>query len=167
MRRARCPKDQGEVELNMASMLDMAFQLLAFFILTFQPNTEGQIALHLRPPQGIAPSPTPPNPGLVPSDALPPGFKTLVISVVPNPSGDVAGFFIGENSLPGDLRLLDCELKRVFSDPANLFDQMILQVGQTQRYDGLMRVIGVCSRQTLSDGKRLSKLSFVEAPSGG
>ncbi len=30
-------RKQGEVELNMASMLDMAFQLLTFFILTFRP----------------------------------------------------------------------------------------------------------------------------------
>ena len=31
-------RDQGEVELNLAAMLDMAFQLLCFFILTFKPE---------------------------------------------------------------------------------------------------------------------------------
>ena len=42
---------QTEVELNLASMLDMAFQLLAFFILTFHPSPiEGQLSLHFRPP---------------------------------------------------------------------------------------------------------------------
>ena len=41
---------QSEVELNLASMLDMAFQLLAFFILTFHPSPiEGQLLLHLPP----------------------------------------------------------------------------------------------------------------------
>ena len=34
MRRRR---KQGDVELNLAAMLDMAFQLLTFFILTFKP----------------------------------------------------------------------------------------------------------------------------------
>ncbi len=35
----------------MASMLDMAFQLLTFFILTFRPAPiEGQISLRLPPP---------------------------------------------------------------------------------------------------------------------
>jgi len=28
---------EGDVQLNMAAMLDMAFQLLAFFILTYRP----------------------------------------------------------------------------------------------------------------------------------
>ena len=31
-------RSHGEVELNMTAMLDMAFQLLAFFILTFHPS---------------------------------------------------------------------------------------------------------------------------------
>ncbi len=36
------------VELNLAAMLDMAFQLLAFFILTFKPApVEGDIALRM------------------------------------------------------------------------------------------------------------------------
>ena len=30
-------RTQSEVELNLAAMLDMAFQLLTFFILTFKP----------------------------------------------------------------------------------------------------------------------------------
>ncbi len=38
-----------EVELNLAAMLDMAFQLLTFFVLTFKPApVEGQIALQCR-----------------------------------------------------------------------------------------------------------------------
>src|SRR5205823_3690703 len=49
-RRARPKTD--EVSLNLAAMLDMAFQLLAFFILTFKPNpVEGQISLNLPPPR--------------------------------------------------------------------------------------------------------------------
>ena len=40
------PRSQGDVELNMAAMLDMAFQLLAFFILTFRPSAvESQVSL--------------------------------------------------------------------------------------------------------------------------
>ena len=46
-------RSQQDVELNMASMLDMAFQLLAFFILTFQPPPlESQISLRLPPATG-------------------------------------------------------------------------------------------------------------------
>jgi biopolymer transport protein ExbD len=37
MARGKKKRNQGEVELNLAAMLDMAFQLLTFFILTFKP----------------------------------------------------------------------------------------------------------------------------------
>ncbi len=50
MRRRHFSRGQTEVELNLASMLDMAFQLLAFFVLTFHPSPiEGQLSLHLPP----------------------------------------------------------------------------------------------------------------------
>ncbi len=42
------------MELNLAAMLDMAFQLLTFFILTFRPApVEGQILLRMPPPQPV------------------------------------------------------------------------------------------------------------------
>ena len=51
-RRRKKKQLQGEVELNLTAMLDMAFQLLAFFILTFKPAPmEGYIALRMPPPQ--------------------------------------------------------------------------------------------------------------------
>ena len=43
-RHKRRKRNQGDVELNLAAMLDMAFQLLTFFILTFRPSpVEGQV----------------------------------------------------------------------------------------------------------------------------
>ena len=40
------------VELNVTAMLDMAFQLLAFFVLTFRPGpVEPAVQLHLPPAQ--------------------------------------------------------------------------------------------------------------------
>ena len=54
----------------------------------------------------------------------------------------------------------------MFSDPANPFDQVIVQVGSNLRYDALMKVMDVCTRQKLPTGEKLSKLSFVEAPGG-
>jgi biopolymer transport protein ExbD len=47
-RRKARPTDHVEPDLPITPMLDMSFQLLAFFILTFNPApTEGQIALAL------------------------------------------------------------------------------------------------------------------------
>ena len=50
-RRRKKHKPPGEVQINLAAMLDMAFQLLAFFILTFRPAPiEGHFQLHMPPP---------------------------------------------------------------------------------------------------------------------
>ena len=61
---------------------------------------------------------------------------------------------------------LEGQLKEVFADPGNPFDQVIIQVSEDCRYDELMRIVDICARQTLPDGKKLSHLSFVEVPSG-
>ena len=41
-----------EIEIPITPMLDMAFQLLTFFILTYRPApSEGQFSMNLLPPQ--------------------------------------------------------------------------------------------------------------------
>ncbi len=48
-------RSDEEVTLNVTAMLDMAFQLLAFFVLTFKPPPgEDQIYLKLPPAQPVA-----------------------------------------------------------------------------------------------------------------
>ncbi|HEV3439880.1 MAG TPA: biopolymer transporter ExbD [Gemmata sp.] len=50
MARHHMVTDQVEADLPITPMLDMSFQLLAFFIMTFHPApTEGQIAMTLPP----------------------------------------------------------------------------------------------------------------------
>lgn len=166
MGRRKKKKADQEVELNMAAMLDMAFQLLTFFILTFRPApVEGQITLKLPPPQAIKNISDKPA-GETPSNELPPGVETLVISAFAEPNGRIAQLAIGDKPVGGLIGLAN-ELKSVFSDPANPFEQVIVQVSDKLRYDELMRVIEVCAKQKHADGKPLTKLSFVEAPSGG
>jgi biopolymer transport protein ExbD len=159
-------RDSGEdVTLNMAAMLDMAFQLLTFFILTFKPSPmEGQISMRLPPPQAIV---TKTNQAQAGADTsrkdLVAGVTTLVISVYSNPAGRIDGFQVGEEGVPG-LGALHKKLQTVFRDPTNPFEQVILQVEETLRYEELMRVVELCAAQTMPDGTPLSKLSFVELP---
>ena len=55
-RRHHRRRSKKGVELNLAAMLDMAFQLLTFFILTFRPAPiEGHLALNLPPPIPLHP----------------------------------------------------------------------------------------------------------------
>jgi biopolymer transport protein ExbD len=168
MGRRRLTHSQSEVELNLAAMLDMAFQLLAFFILTFRPAPiEGQISLRLPPPQAttVTPGARPAGNDFANLDPVQ-GLNTLTISVLADPaSGAIAGLGVGETQVPG-IAALDGKLKEVFADPGNPFDQVVLQVSDSCRYDELMKIVDVCTRQVLPDGHRLSKLSLVELPGG-
>jgi hypothetical protein len=155
-----------EVELNLAAMLDMAFQLLTFFILTFKPAPmEGQVNLRLPPPVGIGGGGSQAPGADLNSKELPKSLTTLVISAFADKNGMLAGLAVGETAV-GNVFGLDTRLQTVFADKTTPFDQVIIQVGQDLRYDELMKVIEVCTRQKLPDGSRLSKLSFVEVPSG-
>ena len=95
-RRRKKKRKQGEVELNMAAMLDMAFQLLTFFILTFRPApVEGQISLKLPPPQPITGGTMKAGSDTANTDPAK-GVNTLVISVFSDPSGDIGSMAVGE-----------------------------------------------------------------------
>ena len=87
----RKKRGQQEVELNMASMLDMAFQLLSFFILTFHPPPlEGQISLRL-PLAKVVSNPTGKNEAgnqdKTPVDIK--GVNTLTITVSAKKDGEI------------------------------------------------------------------------------
>jgi biopolymer transport protein ExbD len=171
MRKRRRRRSQSEVELNLAAMLDMAFQLLAFFILTFRPPPlEGQISLKLPPPQGTMVVKDGQQAGSDLKNKNPlEGVTSLTISVLADPrTGTITSLGIGENNqtqIP-DIPTLDRELQRYLGDPGNPFNQVIIQVSDSCRYEELMKVIDICTHQKLPDGKKLSKLTFVGLPDG-
>lgn len=158
----------GEVELNLAAMLDMAFQLLTFFILTFRPAPiEGQVSLHLPPPQPVTNVKSGQSAGANTSNTNPvQGLNSLVISAFATPSGQLATMALGEGRVD-NLPQLEGRLRSVLSEPGSPFDQVIIQVGSSLRYEELMKIIDICTRQLLPSGNKLTKLSFVEMPDAG
>jgi biopolymer transport protein ExbD len=166
MRRKR--RQQGEVELNLAAMLDMAFQLLMFFILTFKPApVEGQVLLRMPPPQPVTNVNASQKAGADTRNTNPvQGLNTLVISALANGDGSLKQLAIGDTAFVG-VSVLERRLTTIFSDPSFGFDQVIIQVDSRLRYEALMQVIDVCTRQKLPNGEQLSKLSFVELPGSG
>jgi biopolymer transport protein ExbD len=165
MRRNRRARQQGEVELNLAAMLDMAFQLLAFFILTFRPSpVEGQIILRLPPPSPVVDPQAKEKAGSDLSNENPPiGVETLTISAFSNDQGRIDTLTVGSVPVKG-VAGLDTHLKRILTDEANTFEQIIVQVGSKLRYEELMSVVDVCTRQKLANGEPITKLSFMELP---
>ena len=159
----RHSRSQQEVELNMASMLDMAFQLLTFFILTFRPPpVEGSVQLRLPPPAPINAHGKEVAGEVDKKDANVKGVDTLVISVLSN-TGSIDTMGVGETPVP-NLTQLANKLDATFKDANNPFDQVIIQCSAKLRYGELMKVVEICTHQTLPDGKKLGKLSFVMIP---
>jgi biopolymer transport protein ExbD len=171
MGRRKKRRSEGDVELNLAAMLDMAFQLLTFFILTFRPApVEGQISLRLPPPQAVVATKDAPKAGSDTNNNNPvQGVNTLTITVFANTrTGMIDSLGVGETQVSG-LAALNAKLHEVFADEGNPFDQVIIQVSDACRYDELMKVVDICTQQEVTlEGKKqkLSKLSFVELPSG-
>jgi biopolymer transport protein ExbD len=164
--RRRKKERHEEVELNMAAMLDMAFQLLTFFILTFKPSPiEGQLNMRLPPPKpvtavvGAAAGSDEKN-----TDPLA-GLTTLVIAIEGDQEGTLKRTKIADTVM-GSIGVFENKLREILSDPGSGFDQVIVSVDSRLRYEELMQVIDVCSRQKLPSGEPLTKLSFVELPSG-
>ena len=161
--RRRYQRPQAEVELNMASMLDMAFQLLTFFILTFRPAPiEGQISLRLPPPQPVTKGTEPVGSDITNTNPAK-GVDTLTISVFADKSGGIGSLGVGESGV-ANLTALDTRLQQIFADKDNSFEQVLIQVGSTLRYEELMKVVDICTHLKLPNGQKLSKLSFVELP---
>lgn len=166
-RRKRKRATQEEVVLNLAAMLDMAFQLLAFFILTFRPApVEGQINLNLPPPVPIAAQQQEQK-----GDDEGPGIAaahTLTITIVAAGNGQVASMSVGLAKLfegpldRGRMNMIDRRLKDVFAIEGKPFDQVLLRVGKALNYGELMKIIEICTRQKMADGKPVNKISFVE-----
>ncbi|SFI34732.1 ExbD/TolR family protein [Planctomicrobium piriforme] len=170
-RRRRKKKHEGEeVTLNMAAMLDMAFQLLTFFILTFKPSPiEGQIALNLPPPIAVAQMRPiqQVNQGDSKGPSLP-GYGTLVITVHAAENGDLSSLVMGERPLlrgrlrPGDAAALDRELQNIFTLSGGTFDAIQLHIDPKLNYETFLALMDVAARQKTADGKKIEKLSFIE-----
>jgi len=147
--RHRKRRKQGEVELNLAAMLDMAFQLLTFFILTFRPApVEGQILLRMPPPMPVTNINSGQKAGADESNTNPvQGLNTLIVTAVAQSDGGLRQLAIGDVTM-GSLPALDRKLNSVLGDAGSGFDQVIVQVDSRLKYSELMGVIDVCTLPT-------------------
>jgi hypothetical protein len=93
------------------------------------------------------------------------GLNTLLITAIANNSGQIRQLAVGETTMSNSLGALNTKLSQLLGDEGSGFDQVIIQVDSRLRYEALMQVIDVCTKQKLPDGSKLEKLSFVELPS--
>jgi len=140
------PKPPEEVMFPVTPMLDMAFQLLAFFVLTFQaPSAETHLDLDL-PATPMA------LPGASRGTAEPqPARRTdtdlendLFVRVEADDLGDLRSIRLGEAAVP-DLSTLGDRLRRYVEIMEGRPLRVRLVADDSLRYEEAARVLAACS----------------------
>jgi biopolymer transport protein ExbD len=155
MRRGR--KADETIQVPITPMLDMAFQLLTFFILTYHPMpAEGQFVMNLLP---AAPATDPRAPAeaeaATTDDTLPAALRTLPTVLRSDDKGMLGRVTLGETDIQG-MASLKRELGIILKDPSLPFDQALIKVDPKLKYSELIQVIDVFA------SLKVSKISFSE-----
>ncbi len=162
MRKKRA--NDEEITLNVTAMLDMAFQLLAFFVLTFRPPpAEYQIFLKLPPAQAVLAAGTQAagqDASKLASDIKP--TKSLVVSLLDNGNGAVSDIRVGVPSIaplrPIPQRDLESELRDWIEKQG--FEQLVVQFSPTLHWEEVMKVTDYCAKLSTKEGK-VPSLSYA------
>ncbi len=163
-RRRKRKHAEAEVQLNMAAMLDMAFQLLAFFILTFRASPiEAQIALRL-PDDPQATTSTSVQIESSPQDIMDDVNFPLPIELHSQPNGELEKIVIGSRIMKSNgptetMQSFRQEMVSLFAKP--IFDSVVIRVEKALHYEPLMQVVDLCAKQKAKDGSPMSKISIV------
>jgi biopolymer transport protein ExbD len=152
-------------DVPVAPMLDMAFQLLTFFVLTYRAApVEGQFIMNLLPPQpatAMAAAATEPSA----TNELPASLRTLPVVLRADDHGGLAGMSIADVDVTNDPKGLAAELDYHLSDPDAPFDQTLIKVDPELRYSELMSIIDAFTDAFIR-AKKEPKLSFDELRPG-
>ena len=150
-----------EVEIPITPMLDMAFQLLTFFILTYHAApTEGQFSMNLLPAQA-ATVVGKENPKEESGDNLSVELRTLKTTLRAAPGGELGQITLSDNPIT-DLNALRTELEALVNNPNLQFEQALIAVDPRLKYAELVKVIDVYSSLK---PKPLTKIAFKELTS--
>ena len=163
MRRRRKRRSPEGVELNLAAMLDMAFQLLMFFILTFSPaQNESQFAAYIPAPEPVTRPKLADNSKTESRVAERAGLPdTVVVTAEASAAGDIKKLTVGD-TVVDDLAGLNSTVHNAICLQGDKCDQLTVQVSANLCYEELMQVVDICTQQKLPQGGSLSKLKLVE-----
>lgn len=151
--------------MPIAPMLDMAFQLLTFFVLTYKPApAEGQFVMNLLPAQP-ATSIAAEAPAEAATDKLPATLRTLPTTLKAGPGGILAQITVGEQAIPTDPAALERELDKYFGDPNLPFDQTLVKADPQLRYSELIKVVNAFWN-AFTKAKKSPSISFDELTPG-
>lgn len=157
MRRRRKRRSLEGIELNLAAMLDMAFQLLMFFILTFNPApVESQFAAYLPAPVPVT-APAIHREAPVIADGTP---QAIIVTVAANEAGAIDAVAIDGRVVDGVGKLrgqLHDALLRQGADGA-----VTVQLDAHLRYEGVLQVVDACTQPQTANEDAPPTLKLVE-----
>ena len=144
------------VDVPITPMLDMAFQLLTFFILTYHPMpSEVQFVMNLMPASPALKMGETAPAEAAPDNSLPAALTTLPTVLRAGEGGRLGRVSLNEIEVQG-MPALQRELKTILTDPNLKFDQALIKVDPNLKYSELMQVIDVFAAQ------KVTKISFSE-----
>jgi biopolymer transport protein ExbD len=150
MRRRLRPDEDHGVEMPITPMLDMAFQLLMFFIMTYHPSAlEGHMDLSL-PAAGEAKAKQPQDvdPNKSDTEIELPSQLTVIVKASPDGSGGIDKLVVqqaaGETLVRDQEELLKF-LKKARGELTNQ-DDIKIQADSKLKYTFVMEVMDVCTR---------------------
>jgi biopolymer transport protein ExbD len=152
-----------EIEIPITPMLDMAFQLLTFFILTYKASpTEGQFSMNLLPAQK-ATEITKEQPKDNAQPSLDASLRTLRTTLHAGENGQMGDITLADKPI-ASMAELKKELESFVNDPVLSFDQAVINIDPQLHYSEVMKVIDVFNSLK---PKPLTKISFSELNDNG
>lgn len=143
-------------EVPVAPMLDVAFNILAFFIFTFNPAPiELQFKLNLLPASPAAEPQETPTTSDAPSE-LPAPISTLSTVLSSDGSSGALRSIRLEDVEYDSLEEFAARINAIASDPDITFDQAEIRVDPDLDYQYLIRVVNIFAQN------KITKISFAE-----
>jgi biopolymer transport protein ExbD len=168
-----------DVELNVTAMLDMAFQLLAFFVLTFKPPPgENEIRLKLPPAQPVAGYSGTQRAGSDETKDIKDVkiTKSLTVELNDGGSGSITMIRVGIPSVAMKDHIayndLERELRGYFKakdeneasgqkgNSQGDYEQVVINASPTLRWDEVMKVMDLCTKFATGKGDKIPAVSI-------
>lgn len=144
------PGPPDEVLFPVTPMLDMAFQLLAFFILTFNPSAETHLDLDLPATPAALPSAPQGEARPLPARNVDSDLENdLLIRAEADDLGDLKALRLGEAPLP-DLSTLGSRLRRYIQLLEGRSLRVRLVADDRLRYEPAAQIIATCETAGVS-----------------
>lgn len=156
MAQRRSRSSLSDVDLNLTSFLDLIFNILAFFVITFNPpSPERNYDLSLPPPKA------PKNAQEV---ELPTGdgpvaklFDDVTITLTSAPGGALGAIVIGQKNVGANTQALVRELQATAKTIGESFEAANIASDPKLNYGALIEVVDACYRANIK------KINFVKA----